>query len=179
MVLWVFGYGSLIWKAGFEFDESIVGFVKDYKRAFDLACIDHMGTPEQPGRTLTLHHEEGAICWGVAYRARQEKAAMAYLEQRESEYDKKTPMDFYKGEPEDKPWISGVMVFTSTPDSAVCRYYLGPAPMEEMAKQIAASVGPCGKNRNYLFRLEKALLDIIRHQDDYVTQLATRVKEIL
>lgn len=36
MVLWVFGYGSLIWNPGFEFDEKIIGFIKDYKRVFNL-----------------------------------------------------------------------------------------------------------------------------------------------
>ena len=34
MVMWVFGYGSLIWKAGFNFDERVVGFIKDYRRVF-------------------------------------------------------------------------------------------------------------------------------------------------
>lgn len=34
MALWVFGYGSLIWKAGFHFDDRLVGFIKDYRRVF-------------------------------------------------------------------------------------------------------------------------------------------------
>ena len=34
MVMWVFGYGSLIWKAGFPFDESLVCFIKHYRRVF-------------------------------------------------------------------------------------------------------------------------------------------------
>jgi cation transport regulator ChaC len=34
MVLWVFGYGSLVWKAGFEYDERIIGYVKGYRRVF-------------------------------------------------------------------------------------------------------------------------------------------------
>jgi cation transport regulator ChaC len=40
MVLWVFGYGSLIWNPGFDFDEKILGFVKGYKRTFNLGTID-------------------------------------------------------------------------------------------------------------------------------------------
>lgn len=35
MVLWVFGYGSLVWKAGFEYNERVVGFIKGYKRVFN------------------------------------------------------------------------------------------------------------------------------------------------
>jgi len=34
MVLWVFGYGSLLWKAGFDYDEKIIGYVKGYRRVF-------------------------------------------------------------------------------------------------------------------------------------------------
>jgi len=36
MVFWVFGYGSLVWNPGFDYDEKMVGFIKDYRRVFDL-----------------------------------------------------------------------------------------------------------------------------------------------
>lgn len=36
MVLWVFGYGSIVWNPGFDFDEKIIGYIKDYRRVFDL-----------------------------------------------------------------------------------------------------------------------------------------------
>lgn len=36
MVFWVFGYGSLVWNPGFEYDEKVIGFIKDYRRVFDL-----------------------------------------------------------------------------------------------------------------------------------------------
>ncbi|CAI9755564.1 unnamed protein product [Fraxinus pennsylvanica] len=62
MVFWVFGYGSLVWNPGFEYDEKIIGYIKDYRRVFDLACIDHRGTPQHPARTCTLEQYDGAIC---------------------------------------------------------------------------------------------------------------------
>ncbi|GMN39868.1 hypothetical protein TIFTF001_009093 [Ficus carica] len=164
MVFWVFGYGSLVWNPGFEYDEKIIGFIKDYRRVFDLACIDHRGTPEHPARTCTLENKEGAICWGAAYCVRggpeREKKAMEYLERRECEYDSKTLVNFYKDEDTLEPTLTGVIVFTSTPDKVSNKYYLGPAPLEEMASQIATAHGPC-------------------HEDDMVIELANEVRKVL
>ncbi|XP_024007083.1 gamma-glutamylcyclotransferase 2-1 isoform X1 [Eutrema salsugineum] len=213
MVLWVFGYGSLIWNPGFQFDEKLIGYIKDYKRVFDLACIDHRGTPEHPARTCTLEQSTGAICWGAAYCVRggpeKEKLAMEYLERRECEYDSKTLVEFYtvrnlllfvivvfskfrkffccihlvsihwmQETETSKPILTGVIVFTSTPDKVSNKYYLGPAPLEEMAKQIATASGPCGNNREYLFKLEKAMHDI-EHEEEYVIELANEVRKQL
>lgn len=36
MVFWVFGYGSLVWNPGFKYDEKMIGYIKDYRRVFDL-----------------------------------------------------------------------------------------------------------------------------------------------
>ncbi|KAL0872859.1 hypothetical protein Bca101_022564 [Brassica carinata] len=172
MVMWVFGYGSLVWNPGFHYDEKVLGFIKGYKRVFDLACIDHRGTPEHPARTCTLEKDEEAICWGAAFCVRggpeAERLAMEYLERRECEYDLKTCVDFYK--------VSHK--FTSTPDKVSNKYYLGPAPLEDMARQIATANGPCGNNRDYLFLLEKAMHDI-GHEEDYVIELANEVRKVL
>ncbi|KAH7674651.1 Glutathione-specific gamma-glutamylcyclotransferase protein [Dioscorea alata] len=181
MVLWVFGYGSIVWNPGFDFDEKIIGYIKDYRRVFDLACIDHRGTPENPARTCTLEAKEGAVCWGAAYCVRgieRERAAMQYLEKRECEYDLKSYVDFYKEGYDLKPTLTGVIVFTSTPNKESNKYYLGPAPLEEMARQIATANGPCGNNRDYLFLLEKAMFDI-GHEDDHVIELANEVRKVL
>ncbi|XP_075484631.1 gamma-glutamylcyclotransferase 2-1-like isoform X1 [Primulina tabacum] len=181
MVFWIFGYGSLVWNPGFEYDEKVIGFIRDYRRVFDLACIDHRGTPEHPARTCTLEEHEGAVCWGAAYCVRggpeKEEEAMAYLERRECEYDRKTLVDFFKDEDSEMPLINGVIVFTSTPELSN-KYYLGPAPLEDMAKQIATAFGPCGNNRDYLFKLEKALFDI-GHEDDSIIELANEVRKVL
>ncbi|KAF4358983.1 hypothetical protein CsatB_008653 [Cannabis sativa] len=182
MVFWVFGYGSLVWNPGFDYDEKIIGFIKDYRRVFDLACIDHRGTPEHPARTCTLEEKEGSLCWGAAYCVRggpeRERKAMEYLERRECEYDSKTLVNFYKDEDSLEPTLTGVIVFTSTPDKVSNKYYLGPAPLEDMARQIATAWGPCGNNRDYLFLLEKAMFDI-DHEDDYVIELANEVRKEL
>ncbi|KAB1204461.1 Cation transport regulator-like protein 2 [Morella rubra] len=103
---------------------------------------------------------------------------MEYLERRECEYDLKTLANFYKEGDSLQPALTGVIVFTSTPNRELNKYYLGPAPLGEMARQIATAVGPCGNNRDYLFLLEKAMSDI-GHADDMVIELANEVRKVL
>lgn len=182
MVFWIFGYGSLVWNPGFKYDEKVIGFIKGYRRVFDVACFDHRGTPQHPARICALEQYDGAVCWGAAYCVRggaeNEKAAMEYLERRECEYDQKILVDFYKEGDSEQSFLTGVIVFTSTQDKVSNKYYLGPAPLEDMARQIANANGPCGNNRDYIFLLEKAMFDI-GHEDESVIELANEVKKVL
>lgn len=45
-------------------------------------------------------------------------------------------------------------------------------------RQIATASGPCGNNREYIFKMEKALHDI-SHEDDYIIELANEVRKVL
>ncbi|RXG41186.1 hypothetical protein VDGE_03251 [Verticillium dahliae] len=94
---WLFGYGSLIWKPPPHFDRRIPGWVTGYVRRFWQASQDHRGTPEAPGRVVTLiersywsaihdaHDTAPDRVWGVAYRIRPDKVAEVrdYLDIRE------------------------------------------------------------------------------------------------
>ena len=81
--LWVFGYGSLIWRPGFEFAERVPARVVGLHRALCIYSFDHRGTPERPGLVLGL--DSGGACRGVAYRveAKQRLATLSYLRARE------------------------------------------------------------------------------------------------
>ena len=52
--MYVFGYGSLIWNPGFEFQTSELAEIKTYKRSFSMWSIHHRGTVKRPGLVLTL-----------------------------------------------------------------------------------------------------------------------------
>ncbi len=81
--LWVFGYGSLIWRPGFEFAERIAATIHGFHRSLCVFSHVHRGTPERPGLVLGL--DRGGSCHGVAYRvpARLRPATMDYLRERE------------------------------------------------------------------------------------------------
>lgn len=81
--LWVFGYGSLIWRPGFPFAESLQARLHGYHRSLCVFSHVHRGTPEKPGLVLGL--DRGGICRGVAFRvaAADAQETVAYLRARE------------------------------------------------------------------------------------------------
>ena len=81
--LWVFGYGSLIWKPGFAFLEQKRARLIGEHRSLCIYSMVHRGTPEKPGLVLGL--DRGGACQGVAFRiaANERKATVAYLRERE------------------------------------------------------------------------------------------------
>lgn len=181
MAMWVFGYGSLIWKAGFPQDERVVGFIKDYRRVFYQGSTDHRGTPDFPGRTVTLEPAKGEVCWGAAYKitnAQDQLTAVEHLEVREKQYDKKAYVDFFTDPTSSTPFVSNVMVYIASADKKLNQNYLGPASLEEIAIQIVRAKGPSGPNREYLFKLENSLIQI-GCEDKHVTDLADEVRRIL
>ncbi|GAU30889.1 hypothetical protein TSUD_15750 [Trifolium subterraneum] len=181
MAIWVFGYGSLISKAGFNYDERLVGFIKGYRRVFYQGSTDHRGTPEFPGRTVTLEPAQGEICWGAAYKITKkedQEIALTYLEVREKQYDRKEYVDIFTELNAETPAITGALVYIASPDKKVNVNYLGPASVEEIARQIVQAEGPSGPNREYLFVLENALLQI-GSKDKHVIDLANEVRRII
>jgi cation transport protein ChaC len=81
--LWVFGYGSLMWRPDFQFLERRPARVMGAHRALCVYSFVHRGTPEKPGLVLGL--DRGGNCRGIAYRVAADKRAdtIAYLRARE------------------------------------------------------------------------------------------------
>lgn len=66
--LWVFGYGSLVWRPEFEFSEQRLALLHGYHRALCLWSRVNRGTPERPGLVFGL--DAGGSCRGMAFRIR-------------------------------------------------------------------------------------------------------------
>src|ERR1700760_1747002 len=81
--LWVFGYGSLMWRPGLDFIEQVPARLIGEHRAPCVFSFGHRGTPEKPGLVLGL--DRGGACRGIAFRVAEAKRAdtIAYLRARE------------------------------------------------------------------------------------------------
>ena len=64
--LWVFGYGSLIWRPDFDFVERRMATVHGWHRALKMWSRINRGTPERPG--LVFGMLSGGCCRGVVFR---------------------------------------------------------------------------------------------------------------
>lgn len=152
--VWVFGYGSLMWDPGFEFDESHKAIIKDYHRSFCIWSVHYRGTFENPGLVVGL--DTGGECVGRAYRITEEQLypTLSYLKQRE--------MDTGVYIPSIRPiWLdTGVCV-----DSLVFiadhkhDHYAGKLPVEEKVKIIKRARGGRGLNIDYVINTYEHLLD--------------------
>jgi len=169
---WVFGYGSLIWRPDLPFEERRHGFVRGFVRRFWQASPDHRGTPEAPGRVVTLVRAEDAVCWGVAYRiaARRWPAVRDELEYREKAGYQPLRADFF--EPGGARSIADVLLYVAGPGDPG---FLGPAPLAEIAAVVRRSHGPSGSNREYVLELARALTEM-GAVDEHVQALADLVR---
>jgi cation transport protein ChaC len=81
--LWVFAYGSLMWRPDFPFAERIEARLVGAHRALCVYSFVHRGTAERPGLVLGL--DRGGTCRGIAYRVSITERAdtVAYLRKRE------------------------------------------------------------------------------------------------
>tara|TARA_B110000196_G_scaffold301112_1_gene294992 strand:- start:376 stop:924 length:549 start_codon:yes stop_codon:yes gene_type:complete len=85
--VWIYGYGSLLWDPGFDYEERRPALLHGYHRSFCVYSEYYRGTVERPGLVLGL--DRGGSCRGVAYRLRPELArpVLNYLWDREMIYN--------------------------------------------------------------------------------------------
>ncbi|XP_005099222.1 uncharacterized protein LOC101848590 [Aplysia californica] len=76
--IWVFGYGSLLWKPDFQYRSKHIGYIEGYTRRFHQGNETFRGRPGKPGRVANLEEQEGSQTWGVAYEisGREEVASV-------------------------------------------------------------------------------------------------------
>ncbi|KAJ6606946.1 ChaC-like protein [Mycena sp. CBHHK59/15] len=169
----VFGYGSLIFKPPPHTVSQVPGFLKGYVRRFAQKSHDHRGTPENPGRVVTLIHKEDwdlfsgsdafpdeDIVWGIAYTIDPEyqEEVRAYLDYREKDGYTMETMPIY-----------GIVDGTETVilENAYCYVgrkdnpsFIGSEALPALARRIWISEGPSGPNKEYLYKLADAVREL-------------------
>jgi cation transport protein ChaC len=146
--VWLFGYGSLIFKADFPFIERRPAHIVGWSRRFWQGSHDHRGTVQVPGRVATLIKDEDATCAGMAYLIAPE--VFDHLDHREKNGYLRLSVDILF---EDGSSTAGSIYVA--PEENVA--FLGPASEAEIARQIATAKGASGHNADYLFGLAMAL----------------------
>ena len=170
--LWVFGYGSLIWRPGFDHVERAPAHIIGLHRSLCIYSFDHRGTPERPGLVLGL--DFGGACRGIAYRvaAKHRAATLAYLRGREQTtavYREVVRMTWLPGPPERR-----VDALCYVVDRGHVQY-AGRLPHDRQLHIVRQAHGRSGNNRDYVIETVKSLeaLHIVDH-DLHV--LAERLK---
>lgn len=166
MPLWIFGYGSLLFRPAFPFEERRPALVRGFERRLDQGSPDHRGTPERLGRVATLVPAPGARCGGAVHRVADEhaEAVLAALDVREQGgYDRvELRAALLDG------GVVDALTWIATADNP---YHLGPAPLSDMVAQIRAAVGPSGANLEYALALRAALRELGFH-DPHIEEIA-------
>ncbi len=150
--LWVFAYGSLMWRPGFEAVERSLARVDGYHRALCIESHRHRGTPERPGLVLGL--DEGGSCCGVAFRVAAPLVAetLAYLRKRElvtHVYVEKM-LTATLADGRRVPAMSYVVDKTH-------RQYVGRLSLEETLRRVTGAEGLAGRNEDYVLNTAEEL----------------------
>lgn len=164
--LWLFGYGSLIWKVDFDYIERRPAWIDGWTRRFWQGSHDHRGTPQAPGRVATLVPDNQARCFGMAYLISPDTLSALDIREKNGYLRKLVALHFDDGEQ------SQGLLYIATSDNAA---WLGDDSLERMADQIADAVGPSGPNTDYVLKLNDALNEL-GAPDVHVSTLAHQLQ---
>jgi cation transport protein ChaC len=170
--LWVFAYGSLMWRPGFDFVERVPARVIGAHRALCVYSFVYRGTPERPGLVLGL--DRGGTCRGIAYRVAGAKraASIKYLREREqvtTVYRESLRSVWLSGEPERQVQALCYVVDRSHPQ------YAGRLSLSEQLHHVRQGHGHAGPNRDYVVSTVKEL-EALGFRDGELHLLAERLK---
>jgi len=170
--LWVFAYGSLIWRPDFSFVDRVPARLAGLHRALCVYSFVHRGTPEKPGLVLGL--DRGGACRGIAYcvsaaKRRQTVASLRSREQVTKVYREAVRrVTLLDRERRQVPALVYV-VDRGHPQ------YAGALTLAEQLHHIRQGHGQSGPNRDYVLATVKAL-ETLGCVDRTLHLLAERLK---
>lgn len=167
--LWVFGYGSLMWRPGFAHEEVRGARLYGYHRALCIWSWVHRGTPEQPGLVFGL--DAGGSCIGRAFRvaASERDAVLAYLYEREMVTAVYHPV-IHRLHLDDRRVVPGLCFLVDRHHAQ----YAGRLDVETAAMVVAGASGRSGPNGDYLASTVEHLEQLGIHEPQ-LTRIRQRV----
>lgn len=169
--LWVFGYGSLMWRPEFPYIERREARLFGLHRKFCIYSHRYRGTPEAPGLVLGL--APGGSCHGVAFRIARDRARAVLIPLWEREMVTGVYRPGYRRVRTADGWVN-CCCFVADPHH---RQFCAGLDMEREARMILGACGSLGPNTDYLFNTIAHLEDIGIH-DAALTRLGRRVREL-
>jgi cation transport protein ChaC len=145
--LWLFAYGSLLWKPSFDFVERRLATVRGWHRAFCIRVARFRGTRDRPGLMMAL--DRGGQCRGMVFRVPAAKAEPVLHGLFRRELVVKPP-----GTP--PRWVSALTdagplaALTFAVDRA-SPFYSGRLPPDAVAEVLATAAGHWGSGAEYLY----------------------------
>ena len=169
--LWVFGYGSLMWRPGFPYCERHAAHLYGYHRSLCVFSHVHRGTPDMPGLVLGL--DRGGRCRGVAFRTgpAERAATLAYLREREQvtavylERHVRVRLDDGRE----------VTAITYVADRGHPQY-AGRLPVEDLLRLVRQGRGISGANPDYVQATHRHLIEL-GVSDKILAGIAERLSE--
>ena len=143
--LWVFGYGSLMWRPGFPFAERVAATLQGRRRAFCIYSVHHRGTYERPGLVLGL--APGGSVRGMAYRIAAQDWGQVYAYLLEREQPTETYIEARRAVRLADGRRVEALVFLSDLHHP---QWAGALSLDRQAELIARATGLSGRNTDYL-----------------------------
>ena len=171
--LWVFGYGSLMWRQGFPFSEAQPALLKGAHRALCVFSVVHRGTHAEPGLVLGL--DRGGACKGMAFRVADgaEDETVAYLRAREQVTDVYVeavrPIRLLDGTDR----VLKALTYLVDRNHA---QYAGDLSLEEQLRMVRGGKGQTGGNVEYVMKTLRHLEETGVY-DPLLTSIAAHLTE--
>ena len=151
--MWLFGYGSLMWRPGFDYAERRRATLHGRQRALCVRTVHHRGTAARPGLVMGL--KPGGSCTGIAYRiaAAHAEAVAAYLRERELDHYPVYRESAVAIELDDGREVSATTYLPRAghPD------FLPGLDLEEQLAIVRRAAGVSGSNADYVLSAARAL----------------------
>jgi glutathione-specific gamma-glutamylcyclotransferase len=153
--LWVFAYGSLIWKPDFDAVDHMRATAFGWHRSFCMKMNRWRGSPRTPGLMMAL--ERGGRCDGVIYRLPDEQRMQQVRRvlYREIRFHENIRM------------VRWIPVHTASGKGRALVFWAGPTgdriasrlPLDDVARILARACGHAGSCAEYLFNTVAHLED--------------------